>query len=237
MIAVDWRPHRLADCLVLTPRGELDATTVWAVRDDLVAYALERPRAIIVVVDDLVIGSSAALGAFSSAWQRTATWPAVPISLVAGDQDRHAALTGSPVADSVPVHASLDAAMAKLGDAPPRRRAGLELAPVGSSSHRAREFVRATCERWDLSDRAPQAVMVATELVENSISHAATDFRLELEPRDGGLVVAVRDGSPRPATLLADGRPGGLRVVEHLATEWGCASDSVGGKVVWAVLA
>jgi len=225
-IGVDWRPERTADRLVLTPRGDLDTTMVSAVRDDLVAFAVDQPRAIIIVLDHLRIRSRDALAAFAPAWR----WPVVPILLVAADR-------GLDTTRGPSVHVSLEAALAELGDIPPLRQADIVLRPVEPSSRRARLFVRATCQRWDLTDLTPDAVTVATELVENSIIHAATDLRLQLQPCDGGLVVAVRDGSPRLAMPRKDGRPGGLSMVAYLADEWGCTPDAVGGKVSWAVLA
>jgi anti-sigma regulatory factor (Ser/Thr protein kinase) len=84
----------------------------------------------------------------------------------------------------------------------------------------------------------PDAVEVATELVENAIIHAGTELRLRLELHNDRLAVAVSDGSPREAVLCeGNGEPaGGLRLIAELATAWGCAPDAAGGKVVWAVL-
>ncbi|HEX4721880.1 MAG TPA: ATP-binding protein [Pseudonocardiaceae bacterium] len=227
------------DCLVVTPLGDLDSVTYRFFRDDLVKFAMDQPRAVIVVVDDLRIASSASLTAFSSAWMRIGDWPAVPILLVAHDAKLRATLTHSAIARFVPVHAGLDRAMAALRDPPARRRTEVELCPVTASSRLARVFVRTACERWQLADRMTDATEVATELVENAIVHAGTDLRLRLELRNGRLTVAVRDGSPREAVLRewSGEQASGLRLVAHLSRVWGCAPDLGGGKIVWAVLA
>jgi hypothetical protein len=231
---VDWRPDRVADCLVLTPRGDLDQNAFGAVRRDLAAFAMDRPRAIVVVVDDLRIRSWGLLPAFWLPEPRASGWPAVPIVLVARDPALRATVADVPAS---PVHASLDDALGELAGIPPRRTAAIELPPVAASSRRARVFVDTTSQRWNLPDHAPDAATVTVELVENSIVHAGTDLRLRLEPHNGGLVVAVRDGSPHAVPHERDRRPGGLRVVAHLAAEWGWSPDASGGKVVWAVLA
>ncbi|HEX3647916.1 MAG TPA: ATP-binding protein [Pseudonocardiaceae bacterium] len=235
---ISWHPYQLNDALVLRPTGELDATTYRGFRNDLVKFAMDQPSGLIVVVDDLAIASRGSLTAFSSAWMRIGDWPAVPIMLVAGDPGLRATLAGSPLARYVPVHDSVGVALAGLGEPPPRRRSEIELFPIAASSPVARRFVDRTCHHWGIPDRAPDAMQVATELVENSIIHVGTDLRLRMELHLRGLTVAVRDGSPRDAVLRECGpHPAvGLRLVAHLATVWGSAPDMSGGKFVWAVL-
>lgn len=236
--AIRWRPYTVADCLVLTPVGDLDATTYRGFRNDLVKFAMDEPRALILVIDQLRITSQASLTAISSAWLRIGDWPGVPIHLVARNADLRTTMTHSPLALYVPVHANMTAALAGLDDPPIRRRSEIELFPIATSSRLARRFVERTCEDWGISDRSTDAVEVATELVENAIVHAGTDMRLRLELHAGRLAVAVRDGCPREAVLRERGpRPAnGLRLVSYLATAWGSTPDMSGGKVVWAVL-
>lgn len=207
-------------------------------RDDLVKFAMDQPRAVIVVVDDLRIGATGSLTAFSSAGTRVGDWPGVPILLVAGDAERRASLAHHAVSRFVPVHRDLNAALAAVRDPPPRRHTEVDLYPVAASSPMARAFVRSTCRRWAVSDRVAEATEVATELVENAIVHARTDIGLRLELRNGRLTVAVRDGSPREAVLRERGgeHACGLHVVAHLSRTWGCAPDTHGGKIVWAIL-
>jgi len=232
-----WHCYRARNCLVLTPQEDLDVRTYRVFRNGLVKFAMDQPRALVVIVDRLRIGSVASLAAFTSAWMRISEWPGVPILLVARQAAMRAALAGSTVSRYMAVYGSLHAAMTALSEPPLRRRSEIELVAVAASSRVARTFVHRTCTDWDVADRIPDAESVATELVENSIIHADTDLRLRLELHDGRLAVAVRDGSPREAVLREDGRAGsGLRLVAELATAWGCAPDSAGGKVVWAVL-
>lgn len=89
-----------------------------------------------------------------------------------------------------------------------------------------------------------EASVIATELLANAVQHARPrdDGRmvirwqvragvLDLEVTDGGSCGEVRPR--RPAMLASSGR--GLRIVRHLAHEWGvfhCAD----GRTVWACL-
>jgi hypothetical protein len=233
---IQWRRSAVAECVVLQPQGALDARTYRTFRDDLLKFAMDQPRAVIVVVDDLRIESAGSLTAFTSVWMRVGDWPGVPILLVAKDVTRRCAL--GAITRFVPVHRDLDGALASLREPPARRRTEIELFCVTASSRLARVFVRSTCRRWNLSERIEGAMEVATELVENAIIHAGTDLGLRLELRNGRLTIAVRDGSPREAVLRerSDAAARGLHLVAHFARPWGCAPDTHGGKVVWAVL-
>ena len=237
---IHWRCHQARNCLVLTPTGDLDIRTYQMFRNSLVKYAMDQPTALIVVTDRLRIASLASMSAFTSAWMRISEWPGVPIMLVARRDEQRAVLAATAVVRYMVVHGSLHAAMTGLSDPPVRRRSEIELVPVAASSRIARAFVQTTCVDWEVADRIPDAIEVATELVENSIIHAGTDLRLRLELHDGRLAVAVHDGSPREAVLRERDRErgsgSGLRLVAELATTWGCAPDTAGGKVVWAVL-
>jgi hypothetical protein len=238
---VRWGQSEVRGNLVLRPHGDLDATTYRGVRDTLVKYAMAQPRAIIVVLDGLHIGTAANLTVFSSAWMLVGDWPGVPIILVAPRSVHRAILTDSPMRRFVPVCHDLDTALATAGEPPRRRRTEVDLVPDPASSRHARTFVRDTCRRWHVTDQTTVAEEIATELVENSITHAGTDLRLRLELRQGLLTVAVSDHSAREAVIHEPdvGQPptGGLRLVAHLARVWGCAPELSGGKVVWAVVA
>lgn len=228
------------DCLVVRAHGRLDPVTYLRFRDTIVKFAMERPRALVVVVDDLVVTPMSAWTAFSSARMIVGDWPGVRILLVAGDADQRARCQRALVSRFVPVHGDVTSALDSVRTPPARRRAEVALTPVVSSSREARLFVRDTCERWGITLWTTGAAEVATELVENSIRHARTDMRLRLEFRQGRLTVAVSDGSPAPAvmreTVGAEHRALGLLVVAQQARTWGCAPEWSGGKTVWAVL-
>ncbi|GAB2705935.1 ATP-binding protein [Nocardia thraciensis] len=227
---------------IIRPRGELNALNYRNFGDDLVRFAIEEPRAVIVPVDDLAIPSDLSLTAFSSARMRTGTWPAVPILLVVEEAGMRARFRSSAIDRVVPVFATLAAAVAGVIATPPRRHAGLRLTRAPPSGRRARRFVEEVCERWAVPEVCPDGALVATELVENSLIHADSDddIGLRLELSRGTFTVAVSDSDPRVAMLRepAPGSepPGSLHIVARLALAWGCIPRWPLGKVVWASL-
>jgi len=91
---------------------------------------------------------------------------------------------------------------------------------------------------------APDAMLVASELVTNVVTHMGCDpsHRLELEVTESreAVCISVRDAdesrtpSPRPSSLELGGALG-LVIVDALARQWGTSRDR--GYHVWAELA
>ncbi|KAA9153896.1 hypothetical protein FPZ12_033480 [Amycolatopsis acidicola] len=231
----------VSQCFVVTVAGVLDTVSYRELRDTLIKLAVEEPRALVVDIDSLEVGNSAALSVFSAASLRISEWPNLPLLLVATNPVRRGELDASTVRRFVRVYDSATSAIAALDEAPPRRRSVMRYPPVAASSHLARKFVRTTTEQWHIGHLAQDAACIASELVENAFRHADTEFEVRLELRRGLLTVAVRDGVTTPAVLRqrADGLPDGygLHIVADLSRSWGCMPDVRGGKVVWAVLA
>ncbi|WP_460723455.1 ATP-binding protein [Nocardia heshunensis] len=211
--------------------------------DSLVKFAVEEPRALVVVVDELRVESEPLYTAFASAWMRVGDWPGVPIRLVVSTESRRELLHASAIHRFIPVCADVPEAMRGLADQPPRRRAIVNLVRAASCGQRARRFVDATCERWHVAEARGDALLIATELVENSFLHSAVDgdMQLRLELRNQLFTIAVGDDDPHEALLREPGAGGsrhyGLHLVARLARSWGCAPRWPTGKVVWAVLA
>ncbi|MCP2287219.1 ATP-binding protein [Nocardia amikacinitolerans] len=237
--ALLWRPSELAGCTVLRPSGVLDWDGYRRFGDDLVRYAVDRPRAVIVVVDDLDLVEDAVATACASARVRVSDWPHVPIVLVAAGLANPTATVAAR--HRVPTFPSIEDALRSLPPAPPRREASIELAPSTLSSMHARQFVTRVCDRWEVGPVRTDALLVATELVENALLHAFGELLLRLECQGNSLTIAVADADPQEAMLRepAAGHPArfGLHVVASLARAWGCAPRWPVGKVVWATLA
>lgn len=233
------RSHR-ADAVVVTPRGVLGLATYGQLRDQLLKSALEMPRAVVVDVGALFVPTDATLAVFSSVWMQVSEWPGVPIVLVAARQLDRRRLERSAITRFVPVHASVDEALAAVGEPPARRRSLLELPYDPTSPALARRFVEMTCTRWGCTDLLIDAELIANELVENAVRHARTESRVRLELRKGMLTVAVYDDNPVPVQPvepdLTEAVHLGLLLVAQLASTWNCAPTFTGGKVVWAVL-
>lgn len=88
----------------------------------------------------------------------------------------------------------------------------------------------------------PDAVVLAmTELVTNSIRHAAGPVEIELTGNSSVVVVEVSDSSdvlPRRLTAEPEVEGGrGLVLLELLASRWGVRTHPNGGKTVWCEFA
>ena len=110
---------------------------------------------------------------------------------------------------------------------------------------RARDHVRSYLDPDESGTCAFDAVLIASELVTNSVLHANVDTRgtlsLDLATLGDHLRIAVTDaGSLRRPRLLParPGRPGGmgLRMVDQLSSAWGVERDAVGATCVWCDL-
>jgi serine/threonine-protein kinase RsbW len=90
------------------------------------------------------------------------------------------------------------------------------------------------------------AVLVATELLGNSLRHAAAlpsgQLRVSWDVNGEGVIVRVTDGGGVRSPHLRNAEPAGttgrgLRIVDALAAEWGVESQPDGATTVWAWLA
>jgi anti-sigma regulatory factor (Ser/Thr protein kinase) len=110
----------------------------------------------------------------------------------------------------------------------------LPLAP--SAVAEARTFVADALRRWELESLVPDAALLTSELVTNSLLHARTDVTVTVAVADGVAEVGVADRSaspPQARPLGVTGESGrGLHLVEQLAQDWGVVPTSR-GKQVW----
>lgn len=115
----------------------------------------------------------------------------------------------------------------------------LRLSPTPASAAPARSWVRDQLSHIPSLEQRDTAVLLVSELVTNAVRHAGTDLLVELSFLDEAVLLAVSDGSTRPAypknpALLAEGGRG-LALVDALATRWGVTANPY-GKRVWAEL-
>lgn len=229
----------LLGAVVLEPHGVLDAASYGELRGVLVKAGIEEPRAVIVDLDDLVVPDGSALALFTSVSGQLAQWPGVPMLLTTGHDADRARVVQLRLARFVSVHSSVAAAAAAIDDPPPRRIARRKLPNSLASAALARRFVLDVCSAWHASAHTAEAVVIANELVENTLLHTYSAPSIRLELRRGLLSVAVYDDDPHRATLVETTMPvhrRGLVLVAQLAYVWGCSPTPHGGKVVWAVL-
>ncbi len=239
---IRWYEQDMSGCSVLRPSGELSVATAGILSGDLVKFALNEPRAIIVLIDGLRIVSEALFSAFTVAWMRVNDWPAVPIVLVAESEALRRRLHVNAVDRFLPVSATADDAVRAAGNPPRRRRVSLAMPLAADCGRRARRLTEEICERWGVPEVCDDAQVIATEFMENAFLHTRfdADIRFRLELRQQLLTVAVADQDPREAVLpeVVPGRtvPSGLHMVARMARAWGCSPQWPVGKVVWATL-
>jgi hypothetical protein len=214
--------------------GVLDADTAPAVRSALLDVLAGQPEALVVDVGDLRVSAPEAVTVLSDLRRDTIDWPAARLALC-GAQNGLWRDAGWPV---WPDSAS---AFAALGAPDQDRRLSVTLEPQLGAARRTRELINDACDRWNRSELAGPACIVATEMVNNVVAHAHTPMTILLAAHDAGLSVAVRDHSaviPRytggPVSPTAYGGRGML-LIDSVAGRWG-SLPLTDGKVVWALL-
>jgi phosphoserine phosphatase RsbU/P len=122
-----------------------------------------------------------------------------------------------------------------------RRR--LRLAPEARSPALARRMLLAALDEAGCDDVADTVVLLASELCENAVLHAGTEFELDLRIDAGEVTVTVSDRGAGPLELhlaqprrrygraAAHGR--GLMLLARLATAWGTRHDRDGRHHTW----
>lgn len=118
------------------------------------------------------------------------------------------------------------------------RQSVLELPKALTSAALARRFVTATLTDWSLPTLIDPALLVASELAANAVTHADSAFRIQLALTQRTLRIDVIDfgqGTPEPqppSTTQESGR--GLLLIDALTAAWGIEDGPGTGKLVWA---
>jgi len=231
--------HFRGPVLVVRPAGTLICETYERLRDGLLKFAAEEPRAIVVDLAGMRVTSASLLTVFATVCDRISAWPGVPIVLAAAGHSLRTLLGFSGVSRFVPTYHSVSEALEGL-EAAPRRRRQVELPCDPASARLARQVVDQTCHEWGIPGMVPDAAVVASELTDNMVCHARSDGWLRLDLRSNMLTIAVADADSRLPQLRVPGIRGvggrGLLLVDRLSRMWGTASQLPVGKVVWAVL-
>jgi DNA-binding NarL/FixJ family response regulator len=120
-------------------------------------------------------------------------------------------------------------------------RTQIDLPRALTSAAEARRFVTATVAEWELAELLDDALLVASELATNAVTHAESTCRIRLSLNPTSLRIDVIDtgaGTPEPQPESATEEHGrGLHLIDALAHAWGLEQIPGDGKVVWAELA
>lgn len=115
--------------------------------------------------------------------------------------------------------------------------ATIELAAGPSSVAIARHFVTDRLLEWRAERMLDPTVLLVSELVTNAVLHGLPPVHCSVTLDRDGVRVEVSDSSPVSPSLrevrrrATNGR--GLRLVEMLASAWGCDAIPGDGKSVW----
>lgn len=117
----------------------------------------------------------------------------------------------------------------------------LDLPQALISAAAARRFVQEKVQEWGLEPILDDALLVASELAANAVTHADSPCRIRLSLNQSALRIDVIDTGagtpePQPASFTEEhGR--GLHLVSALTHAWGLEVVPGEGKLVWAELA
>jgi two-component sensor histidine kinase len=105
-----------------------------------------------------------------------------------------------------------------------------------ASVREARRMVAATLDASGIDSEVP--VVVTSELATNALKHAETGFEVSVTVEEDAIRIEVQDGAGAlglASDLARDSGGHGLRLVEHLSTEWGVEIRG-DDKAVWVRL-
>ena len=227
--------------LVATLRGPLSTTTTGPLVEQLCGL-LRAHDGVVLDVAAVALTHTGAVHAFAEALYRAGEWPDVRLALAAPDPTMAALLVSSRVAQRVPVHADVPAALAHLDERPDLVRAFWHFTVDSRAPGDARGHVRRVCRRWDIGEDTREAAeIVVTELVTNAVEHAGSASVVEVERRARSFRLTVRDFDQAPlpeAHLPAPTSPRGrgLAMVGAVSSAWGVEHHR-DGKTVWAEMA
>lgn len=237
--------ERSVDSGIITVRlvGELTTATVPAVRDGIGKAAAQCPVAVIVDLSRLRADETPLACVLVTATDKAhQTW-GVPVLLCAAGDGISRALR--PFRSFVAVYS--DEALARFAvHAHVPRWIHRRFAPLPANTAVARAVAGDACSGWRLPHLRDRARLVAAELAENAIKHAATEYDLMVCHTGRYLRIAVRDGSrtvpslvgdpPTGSAIMAAGTGRGMRIIAAACTHCG-VTRTADGKIVWALMA
>ncbi|MFC3992440.1 ATP-binding protein [Actinoplanes siamensis] len=222
--------------------GELTTSGIRVVRLAMSKAAAECPSAVVVDLSRFRHTDPRQLGVFATATHEAQAHWGVSVLLCHAGREVIDGL--GPIRTRVALYEDRHLALLAVRAHVPRwiRR---RFAPRPPSAGQARSLVGVACVSWELPQLRDPARLVASELANNAIQHAGTDFQVITAWTGQYLRIAVQDGSPAaprvvgepPATgrIMAPGTGRGLRMITAASAHWG-VTRTPGGKIVWALL-
>ena len=226
--------YREPDLCVMALSGHLSPSSAGLVTTALSKSLLDAGQ-VLVDMSELRLTSTPAVQVFSSALSATGGWPGARLVLFGADPRLAETLRAQQVSATVPLAADQLTARQLLQQRPPTVARHLDLEQELSSPRRARFFVATACRDWHLDAIRDDAVLVASELVDNAVVHAQTACRLALQLDARGLNITVRDYRSGLLNALRPAAGHGLVLVATVSRAW-AISPTEDGKIVSALL-
>ncbi|MFI1993437.1 ATP-binding protein [Actinoplanes sp. NPDC020271] len=223
-------------------RGDLTLAGIGVVHLAVSKAAAECPAAVVVDLAWFGHTDPAHLGIFATVTYEAQTHWGVPVMLCRATEEVAGGLGGfrSHVALYEDHHLAMLAVRAHVP-----RWVRQKLPPAPESAGHARSLVGGACASWQLPHLRDPARLVASELANNAIQHAGTDFHVIAAYTGQYLRIAVKDGSravprvtggpPVTGAIMAPGTGRGLRMIAAASAHWG-VTTTPGGKIVWSLL-
>ncbi|WP_433042013.1 hypothetical protein [Dactylosporangium sp. CS-033363] len=242
MMSVETRHDLEREITWITVAGALTIERKHRLRSAVSKALVACPRAVIVDLTDFDDATGTAAPLFHAAQDRALRDHGVSLLWVVPARGMLRARLTNPfwhrvlrLYDTLP-----EAEVATLHGQPLPDRFSLVLPPDAFAPSRARLLVHEACMAWHVPHVATVARRIVFELVHNAATHAGTEVVLAVSRRGNYLHIAVRDGDPRPPTVVPNARradvPGdGLHIIDRNATMWGCLRNEK-GKIVWAAI-
>jgi anti-anti-sigma factor len=227
-------------CIVLTLVGDLDVAAAPRVQRALLQCLAEQPDSVVCDLSKLTTLDPVCATVFAAVAHRPASrWPDSSVLLCCAQPAVAEVLRRVPTPYFLPVHSSLDEAVASARSRPAFLRERLRIVPTLEAIETARWFVAEVCRRWHLEASIETAQLLAAELVTDAVLQERatyTPIELRMELRATGLLLAVHSGKSPLALSEVDqeGDPrSGLDVVRRVADRWGVRPLTDGSRVVW----
>jgi hypothetical protein len=228
----------LGGAVVLEPAGVLDSMSYLSLRDSIVKESVAEPRAIIVDVERLAVPAESAWAAFTSARWQIATWPAVPLSIVASSSEVRSALSRNGIERYVPCFRTVEEALENPRSTPVRRRASVELSDGVAAGVVSRTLIREALAAWDMVEFTAVCCIVGTHLIEMT-APITPHSKLRIEAGRDDVTLAIDEPATRvrirPETPSGTAPISDLGILTSMCRAWGTLPDPFGRRVLWAV--
>ncbi|MGH8869434.1 MAG: hypothetical protein ACRDYU_15755 [Actinomycetes bacterium] len=227
-------------CAVLTTHGRLDRGARYALRAQILGELADSPRGLVCDLTDSTDLDPSCLAALVGLAGQAAEWPGIPLVPASSDSALLEYMGEVVAGDRPSVQPTMVAAVDSACPRAPLPVASIDLSPDPSAPAIARRFITSVCVDPDDAELAWVACVVASDLVTNALTYAATPMQLRVASHPGLLRMSVREAGDAASHALdnqLDADHGhGLLLVDRLTRCWGTIPTHSHGNVVWCVI-